>query len=386
MGKQLLRNLIIITAVLFLVCGGYLLWMQRELAQTERGEKLVLLNEIEQLTKSGDGSNPAQKEIDALYTALKEDAPEGKKEYVIQVTVTCGAIVFSYVLLVFFYLYRKIIYPFQKLEKYAGELAKGNLDVSLDYERTNFFGAFTWAFDHMRREIICARKNEENAIQENKTVIATLSHDIKTPIASIRAYAEALEANLESGYEKRQHYAAVILKKCDEVTALTNDLVLHSLSELEHLEIERQPVQMGKKLEEICRDFAYEEVVLNTPFPEAELYLDPKRLAQVMENLMNNARKYAPGSRIEVRAQAGKDSYEIHVRDFGKGIPAEDMPFICEKFYRGKNSGEAPGSGLGLYIVTYILSRMNGSLRLENHADGLDAVVTFQITFQSEQN
>ena len=360
--------------------------MQRELVQTERGEKLVLLNEIEQLTKSGDGSNPAQKEIDALYTALKEDAPEGKKEYVIQVTVTCGAIVFSYVLLVFFYLYRKIIYPFQKLEKYAGELAKGNLDVSLDYERTNFFGAFTWAFDHMRREIIRARKNEENAIQENKTVIATLSHDIKTPIASIRAYAEALEANLESGYEKRQHYAAVILKKCDEVTALTNDLVLHSLSELEHLEIERQPVQMGKKLEEICRDFAYEEVVLNTPFPEAELYLDPKRLAQVMENLMNNARKYAPGSRIEVRAQAGKDSYEIHVRDFGKGIPAEDMPFICEKFYRGKNSGEAPGSGLGLYIVTYILSRMNGSLRLENHADGLDAVVTFQIAFQSERN
>ena len=139
MGKQLLRNLIIITAVLFLVCGGYLLWMQRELAQTERGEKLVLLNEIEQLTKSGDGSNPAQKEIDALYTALKEDAPVGKKEYVIQVTVTCGAIVFFYVLLVFFYLYRKIIYPFQKLEKYAGELAKGNLDVSLDYERTNFF-------------------------------------------------------------------------------------------------------------------------------------------------------------------------------------------------------------------------------------------------------
>lgn len=103
--------------------------------------------------------------------------------------------------------------PFQKLEQYAGELAKGNLDVSLDYERTNFFGAFTWAFDHMREELIRARKREEYAIQENKTIIATLSHDIKTPIASIRAYAEALEANLESGYEKRQQYASVMPKK-----------------------------------------------------------------------------------------------------------------------------------------------------------------------------
>ena len=136
---------------------------------------------------------------------------------------------------------------------------------------------------------------------------------------------------------------------------------------------------MDTVLEEICRDFAYEEVVLDTPFPRAELCLDEKRLAQVIENLLNNARKYAPGTKIEVSAQIRDGKYEIHVRDHGKGILPQDMPFICEKFYRGKNTGDAPGSGLGLYIVTYILKRMDGELKLRNHADGLDAVVTFEL-------
>lgn len=384
--KQLLRSVFVITAVWLLICAGYLLFMQRKEIVADRGEKLVLLNEVEQLTKNEDGSNPAQAEIEELRETLKEDTPEGKRSYTIQVTVTCGVIIFFYMLFIFFYLYRKMLAPFQKLEQYAGELAKGNLDVSLDYERTNFFGAFTWAFDHMREELIRARKREEYAIQENKTIIATLSHDIKTPIASIRAYAEALEANLESGYEKRQQYASVILKKCDEVTGLTNDLVLHSLSELEHLEIEKQQIQMDTVLEEICRDFAYEEVVLDTPFPRAELCLDEKRLAQVIENLLNNARKYAPGTKIEVSAQIRDGKYEIHVRDHGKGILPQDMPFICEKFYRGKNTGDAPGSGLGLYIVTYILKRMDGELKLRNHADGLDAVVTFELADAPGEN
>ena len=81
----------------------------------------------------------------------------------------------------------------------------------------------------MRKEITKARSCEREAIENNKTVIATLSHDIKTPIASIRAYAEGLEANLDSTYEKRMKYLSILMRKCDEVSKLTNDLFLHSL-------------------------------------------------------------------------------------------------------------------------------------------------------------
>lgn len=77
-----------------------------------------------------------------------------------------------------------------KIAGFAENIAQGNFDVPLKYERCNYFGAFTWAFDSMRKEIIKARAAEREAVENNKTVIATLSHDIKTPVASIRAYAE----------------------------------------------------------------------------------------------------------------------------------------------------------------------------------------------------
>lgn len=105
------------------------------------------------------------------------------------------------------------------------------------------------------------------------------------------------------------------------------------------------------------------------------LSADSKRLSQVILNLLDNAGKYAPGTQIKVWTNISESRYEIHIRDHGAGIPPEDMPFVCDQFYRGKNAQEKPGSGLGLYIVTYIMNRMKGDIILKNHADGLEAVI-----------
>ena len=87
-------------------------------------------------------------------------------------------------------LHASVVRPFSRLESFTDEVARGNLDLPLGYERGNPFGRFTWAFDNMRKEIKRARAAEAEALEQSKTTVAALSHDIKTPIASIRAYSE----------------------------------------------------------------------------------------------------------------------------------------------------------------------------------------------------
>ena len=205
--------------------------------------------------------------------------------------------------------------------------------MPLNYERTNYFGQFTWAFDCMRKEITKARSCEREAIENNKTVIATLSHDIKTPIASIRAYAEGLEANLDSTLERREKYLRVLMRKCDEVSKLTNDLFLHSLSDLDKLKINLEEFEIVECVQEAVEEMATEQgdLIFEKPGFQMMVQADKNRLVQIMENLINNGRKYAK-SMIVISLVAKNELVEIHVRDYGAGILDEDMPFIFDKF------------------------------------------------------
>lgn len=375
MKKQLIKSALIFIGIFLVIALCVEYFLEKNIMGTDAENELVLLNEIEQLTTDGEGYNPAQEEIRALQDRLQKETARAQQSSIRKVSSIYVCFTLLCLIAGFFYIYYKILRPFSKLEKYAEQVAKGNFDFSLEYERENFFGAFTWAFDHMRKEIVRARENEAQAVSENKTIIATLSHDIKTPIASVRAYAEGLEANLDSDYEQRERYLKVIMKKCDEVSGLVNDLVLHSLSELEKLEIKEQKISMKKVLEETIQDLEYPHISLEQPVPDIELIADEKRMSQVILNILENAKKYAPDAEIRVWALNTEERYEIHIRDYGSGILPEDMPFVLQKFYRGKNVGDKPGSGLGLYIVSYIMERMGGGIELENHRDGLEVVV-----------
>lgn len=360
-------------ALLLLLFMALLSGYARSINDTEQnGSAVVLLNEIRQLGGDAEGYNPAGEQIDELQEYFRERSDAGEVLFVKRMLLVFLVFGIGYLAVIFGYVYWRILKPFAKLEKYAEQIADGDLDVSLGYERENYFGAFTWAFDHMREEIRYARKREREAIEENKTVIAALSHDIKTPIASIRACSEVLEANLNADYEKRQRYISIILKKCDEVTALVNDLVLHSLSELEKLEIHLEKLKIADIIRQTVEEMAFSDLLLEEPLPDAMVSGDAARVAQIIENLLNNARKYAPGAKVHIYAKVLQGRYWIHVQDEGDGILPQDMPFVLQKFYRGKNVEGQPGSGLGLYIVRYLAEAMKGEVRLENTGKGLD--------------
>jgi len=341
------------------------------------GKLVVAVNEIQQLVLSGDSEQAAR---------LAEDVKDQLRDTSLGTVESSRTVVFciagcAFAVGVFLYVYISILRPFDKMKAFAQSVAAGNLDIPLDYERSNYFGSFTWAFDSMRREITKARACEREAIDNNKTIIATLSHDIKTPVASIRAYAEGLDANLDTTPEKRSKYLSVIMRKCDEVSKLTNDLFLHSLADLEKLKIGSERFELTSFLENGIREIAaeHDDVFFETADFTAEVTADKNRVLQITENLINNARKYAK-TRITVSLEKDCGNVLIHFRDYGSGIPDEDIPFIFEKFYRGHNAGNEQGSGLGLYIVKYLTTAQGGNVCLRNHPQGgLEVTVSLPI-------
>lgn len=373
-------RLISVTALfslLIIITAGIFIFAEKQSdPQDQRSEQLVAINEIEQLIKAGEYEELSEKTVelsDSIRSAqIVSDSATG-------IIVVC-AVCLLFCAVIFGYVYIAILRPFDKLKEFAEELSRGNFEIPLDYERSNYFGEFTWAFDSMRREITRSRCCEREAVENNKTVIATLSHDIKTPIASIRAYAEGLEANLDVTSEKRGKYLSVIIKKCDEVARLTNDLFLHSLSDLDKLKVTPERVELCGFIENAVNEIAGDQndVRFQKPHFTAIVSADKNRLMQIAENLISNARKYAR-SDIEVSVALTENSAEIHFRDFGGGIPNEDMPFVFDKFYRGKNCADQQGSGLGLYIVKYLTEKMNGKITLQNHSDGMEATVVLPI-------
>ena len=371
--KRFLSVMMCFIAVI-LITGGVLLRNAR--LSDNSGKYLIYVNEISYLSEGGNSSEAAFK-ADELNELISSDREKGvsSKNIIIMCMINIAALI-----LVGMYCGKNIIRPFEKLTDFAEKIAKGDLEMSLEYPRNNFFGKFTWAFDNMRREITKARACEKEAIENNKTVIASLSHDIKTPAASIRAYAEALEMGMDSDPEKRSKYLEVIMRKCDEVAKLTDDIFLHSISDLEKLKIVPESFEIcgfiEKTLPELYAD--HRDIIYEKPCFTVNVNADRGRTAQMIENLINNARKYAK-SDVNISVTRDNSFVYLHFKDSGPGISDEDIPFIFNKFYRGNNCGDESGSGLGLFIVKYIAQQSGGDIKLKNHPDGLEAVISLPL-------
>ena len=340
--------------------------------------QIVDINEIEQLYKNGN-SELASKKLTDLQEYLRSTRSKSV-DYSSLITISSISILF--IVAVFAYIYYSILRPFDKLKGFASEISKGNFDLPLEYERGNYFGDFTWAFDSMRQEITKARICEKEAIENNKTVIASLSHDIKTPIASIMAYAEALEANMDDTYEKRVEYTNVIIRKSEEVKKLTDDLFLHSISDMDRISYREEKVDLLDIIKTSANDFkANSKINSKTNINSAFIKGDKERLFQVFENLINNSIKYA-NTNIDINLEENNNNYIVNIKDYGLGIDDKDLPFIFEKFYRGNNAIGIQGTGLGLYIVKYMMEKMNGNIEVIND-NGLLVKLIFKKDFIS---
>lgn len=280
---------------------------------------------------------------------------------------------------VFLYIRAQILRPFERLSSLPYELAKGNLTAPVKESKSRFFGKFLWGMD-LLRENIEQRKHRELELQrERKTLLLSLSHDIKTPLSAIKLYAKALSKNLYADPQKQQEIAESINEKADEIEGYVAEIVTASREDFLSLEVENGEFYLSDLIESIAVYYREKLALVKTEFVEGEyqnrmLLGDLDRSIEVLQNVIENALKYGDGTRIELLFPEEDDGVLVAVKNSGCTLEAEELPHIFESFWRGKNAENINGSGLGLYICRQLMHRMKGEIFAR--IDGGDIVVT----------
>lgn len=295
---------------------------------------------------------------------------------IVNIVLGAAAVVVAAVLL---YIRSQILRPFERLTDLPYELAKGNLTAPVKESKSRFFGKFLWGMD-LLRENIEQRKHRELELQrERKTLLLSLSHDIKTPLSAIKLYAKALSKDLYADPQKQREIAESINAKADEIEGYVAEIVTASREDFLSLEVENGEFYLSDLIEGIAAYYGEKLALVKTEFVVGEyrnrmLLGDLDRSIEVLQNVIENALKYGDGTRIELLFPEEDDGVLVAVKNSGCTLEAEELPHIFESFWRGKNAENINGSGLGLYICRQLMHRMKGEIFAR--IDGGDITVT----------
>lgn len=312
------------------------------------------------------------------YTAKNNS---GNAQIIVMVNVIL-AIMTAAVFGILFYVRRKILRPFERLTNVPYELSKGNLTLPVKESKNRFFGKFLWGIDRLRENIEQQRQRGLELQKEKKTLLLSLSHDIKTPLSVIKLYAKALSKNLYPDKETQREIAESINEKANEIEDYVSRIIAASREDFLSFDVENGEFYLSELVQTIAAYYSEKLALVKTEFAIGDyqncmLFGDPDRAVEVLQNVMENALKYGDGKRIELVFPEDDEAVLITVKNNGCTLDRSDLPHIFESFWRGANSGNIPGSGLGLYICRQLMHKMNGEIFAEIDADTITVTAVF---------
>ncbi|MCH5263083.1 MAG: HAMP domain-containing histidine kinase [Lachnospiraceae bacterium] len=273
------------------------------------------------------------------------------------------------ILLIVVMLYIKfaILAPFERLSDIPYELSKSNLTAPITETKNRFFGKFLWGIDILRENIEQQKQRELEMQKEKKTLLLSLSHDIKTPLSAIKLYSAALSKNLYSDTEKQRKIAENINEKADEIEGYVSQIITASREDFLSLEVNMGEFYLSELIEKITGYYREKLALIKTDFIIGEyknclLLGDLNRSVEVLQNVIENSLKYGDGRRVELIFPEDDECAQIAIINGGCTLGKDDLPHIFESFWRGANAKNLRGSGLGLYICRQLMCRMNGEI------------------------
>jgi len=265
--------------------------------------------------------------------------------------------------------------PLKKLSKAAAQLAKGNYEQELTVSSNKTLEELSSSLDQVRKklqEIV----NQKQAIAKSKNeLIASISHDLKTPLATIQASIEGLIDGTVQNEETVQKYYQVIQKKNQATINMIDDLLAQTKKELAQLEITRKEIYSRSFLNSVITPLKLQYESKNThikikkPLPNVLIDIDPEKMEQVIINLVENALKYSrPQVKIAIGAKTTNEVFKLFITDNGYGIPPDDLPHIFDRFYRGAipETKNISGSGVGLWTCKQIIEAHQGAITVDS--------------------
>jgi signal transduction histidine kinase len=245
--------------------------------------------------------------------------------------------------------------------------------------------------DVMRSHLKVALNNQrkdkqeiQSLMQKKDEFLNVASHELKTPVTSIKAYIQILNKILKPADQSASLFLSKAEKQIVKLTELIEDLLDVSKIQAGQMVYKQEVIEVSEIVEEVITQTQMStlshQILFDTQI-RAKVYADRNRLEQVLNNLLSNAIKYSPGAdKVIIRMEISDQKVHIYIRDFGIGISADKHQFIFDRFFRVQESSQNfPGLGLGLYITSQIILRHQGEIKLKSHQQGSEFIVSLPV-------
>ena len=263
---------------------------------------------------------------------------------------------------------RRVLAPLAEVADVAQEIGETeDLTKRLHVHADDEVGQLATNFNAMLDRLEASREALDDSVRAQRQLVADASHELRTPVTSLRTNIEVLLEEVQLEPEDRRRLLADVVEQSEELTALVGDLI----------ELARGD-QPGQETDDVRLDGVAAESLARARRNAPGIHFDatlvptvidgvPERLARAINNLLDNAARHSPpGGTVEL--QVGPSGVEV--RDHGTGVDPEDLPYVFDRFFRGRNSRGRQGSGLGLSIVRQVAEQHNGTASVANAVDG----------------
>lgn len=271
-----------------------------------------------------------------------------------------------------------VLRPFEKLSDYPVKLSRNEISEKLPETKNRLFGRFIWGINMLSDNLQNKQKRVDELSRDHMTMLTTIAHGIKTPVANIKLYADAISTGLYQPDGKVNEsdvwIAAKISKNADDVTDLVKELIDQASGTVVDFKPNVQPFYLNELKEYLEEEYSNRLNMLHIPYTfevshNAIVKSDKSGICRILAQLMDNAIKYGNGEGITVILTKEEDGNYFVVKNKGE-VPAEkELPYIFNRFWRGSNAEKTSGSGIGLFEAREIAIVLDGELYVKADAE-----------------